>query len=94
MPEMKQAAFIWYHAEARLAETLQAWVKSTGKALGITSRLMVRHQADKTTFMEVYESTHDMEDIVKCIEARAAKQAWFSELDCQRKAEIFSEIHS
>ena len=96
MPEAKQAAFIWYHADAQLADVLQAWVESTGKALGITSRLMVRHQTDKTTFMEIYESgkNMDMESLLRNVEASAAIQPWFVELHSQRKAEVFAEIHS
>jgi len=96
MPEAKQAAFIWYHADARLTDTLQTWVEQTGKALGIPSRLMVRRQDDRTTFMEIYESTgtKDMHAIVESVEASAAQQDWSAELHSQRKAEVFSGIPS
>lgn len=96
MPEPMQAAFIWYHADAGLADVLQTWVEQTGKTLGTSSKLMVRQQPGRTTFMEIYESTVslDMESIVESIEASAANQHWFKELHSSRKAEIFSEIHS
>jgi hypothetical protein len=97
MPDGKQqAAFIWYHADASLTDALQTWVEQTGKALAIPSRLMVRRQDDRTTFMEIYESTgeEDMEAIVASVEASAAMQAWFVKLHSQRKAEIFSAIPS
>jgi len=96
MPEAMQSAFIWYHADAQLADVLQTWVGQTGKVLGIPSRLMVRRQPDRTTFMEIYESTGslDMEAIVRTVEASAANQPWFVELHSPRKAEVFAEIHS
>ena len=92
--EGKKTAFIWYHADTRLAHTLQAWVEQTGQSLGIPAKIMVRRQAERTTFMEIYEAAGNqhMEDVVEIIEAHAAAQPWFARLQSPRRAEIFSEV--
>jgi len=90
----KKAAFIWYHADTQLVDVLHAWVSKMGESEGISSRLMVRRQAERTTFMEIYEvsGSLDMEDVVESIERNAATQPWFTQLYGPRKAEIFVEV--
>jgi len=92
----KKAAFIWYHADAQLEEVLQVWVRQMGQTLNIPARLMVRHQPERTTFMEIYQASGsiDLQDMVEGIERDAANQAWFAQLHSPRKAEIFVEAHA
>jgi len=92
--EGKKTAFIWYHADSRLANALRAWVEQTGQSLGIPAKILVRRQAERTTFMEIYEAAgnQNMEDMVEIIEACAAAQSWFARLQSPRRAEIFSEF--
>lgn len=88
-----QAAFIWYHADAALTEELQAWVNHIGRTQKIRGRLMIREQRDKTTFMEIYEpGAGDIEPTLAAIEADAARQPWFNQLQSPRRTEVFSEI--
>jgi len=90
----KKAAFIWYHADAQLEETLQAWVEQIGQTLNIPARLMVRHQPARTTFMETYEASGniDFQGMIEGIERDAANQVWFAQLHSPRKAEVFVEV--
>jgi hypothetical protein len=94
MHEAKQSAFIWYHADAQLEEVLHVWVKQIGETLHIPTRLMVRHQVGKTTFMEVYEASgsNDLQNMIDGIERDVANQPWFAQLQSPRKAEIFVEV--
>jgi hypothetical protein len=94
MPERTatQTAFIWYHADEVLSETLQTWVDQTGRLLGIPSKLMLRRQPEKTTFMEIYELAGDSKAMLETIEANAAQQPWFAQLHSPRRAEVFFGI--
>lgn len=92
----QKTAFIWYHADAQLIDVLQTWVGQMGQTLNIPSRLMVRSQPERTTFMEIYEASGSigLEDILESIERNAAKQPWFAQLQSSRKAEIFVEVQA
>jgi len=86
------SAFIWYHADAQLAEPLSDWVQKVSSELNVRGRLLVRQQNDKTTFMEIYPSVE--ETTVAHIEHMAAKQSWFAQLLSTRQAEVFAEVNS
>ena len=49
------SAFIWYHGQLKDAAIYQAWLQTALEKTGVTGRLLVRQQIEKTTFMEVYE---------------------------------------
>ncbi|MDX8392355.1 MAG: DUF4936 family protein [Mariprofundaceae bacterium] len=83
-------AFIWYHADAKLAGQLSDWVRETSDALGISGRLLIRQQTNKTTFMEIYPSID--ETSIERIEKAAAAQSWFAQLTSPRQAEVFKDI--
>jgi len=85
------SAFIWYHADARLAGQLSDWVQGISSELDIDGRLLVRQQNDKTTFMEIYPVIE--KETLAHIEHMAAKQHWFAQLLSPRQAELFAEIH-
>jgi len=88
------SAFIWYHADAGLSGSLQTWVEDMGGQLKVRSRLLVRSEPGRTTFMEIYEGIADnaeqAADVVRRIETCAAQQACCSALDSPRRAELFA----
>jgi len=92
MRDAPATAFIWYHAEAELEAELQRWVRQTGHGLSIGARLMIRRQADRTTFMEIYElpADCDPDSFVMQIEQQAGRQPWFERLQSPRRAELFT----
>jgi len=86
------SAFIWYHADARLAGQLTDWVQEISSELDVDGRLLIRRQKNKITFMEIY-ATVEKETLAR-IEQKAAQQNWFAQLLSPRQAELFAEIHS
>jgi len=86
------SAFVWYHADARLAAQLSDWVQEISKELELDGQLLIRQQNDKTTFMEIYPGVD--EATVAHIEQMAAKQSWFTQLLSARQAEVFAEVNS
>ncbi|MDQ6986960.1 MAG: hypothetical protein Q9M25_04055 [Mariprofundaceae bacterium] len=85
------SAFIWYHADARLAGQLADWVRKISSELDVDGRLLIRHQKDKTTFMENYAGAG--KETVAHIEQMAVKQDWFAQLLSARQAEIFAQVN-
>ncbi|MDQ6972273.1 MAG: hypothetical protein Q9M30_06470 [Mariprofundaceae bacterium] len=95
MPEHEEtscSAFIWYHADVELFDTLDLWVRKTATQKGIHSRLLIREEGGKTTFMEIYEPLRPEAArlIIEEIEQLAKLEAWHPRLLSPRKAEIFS----
>lgn len=88
------SAFIWYHADADLSRSLQAWVADMGKRLKVRSHLLVRNEQERTTFMEIYEGIADNAEqaavVVSHIETCATQQTCCLALDSPRRAEVFA----
>jgi len=85
MPEL----FIWYHAPAGIEGELRRWLGRL-KIRGIRGRLFVRHEEERTTFMEVYAAADD--DMLATIESQAKQQTWYHTLQSPRRCESFKEI--
>jgi len=95
MPEHEEtscSAFIWYHADVELFDTLDLWVRNSATQKGIHSRLLVREEEQKTTFMEIYEPLRPetARRTIEEIEQLARVEAWYPRLLSPRRAEIFS----
>jgi len=84
------SAFIWYHADAKLAGQLSRWVHEISQQSGLVGRLLMRNESGKNTFMEIYPGAD--KTTIANIEKIAAKQHWFTQLGSPRQVEIFNEI--
>ncbi|MDQ7011318.1 MAG: DUF4936 family protein, partial [Mariprofundaceae bacterium] len=86
MPEL----FIWYHAPADIENELRQWLSHLKAQQGIRGRLFVRHEKERTTFMEVYTAADA--DMLATIESQARQQTWYHALQSPRRCESFKEI--
>jgi len=85
MPDL----FIWYHAPAGIEPELRQWLGRL-KTQGIHGRLFVRHEKERTTFMEMYAAADA--NMLAAIESQARGQAWHHALQSPRRCECFKEI--
>ncbi|MDX8405023.1 MAG: hypothetical protein R8K50_02615, partial [Mariprofundus sp.] len=81
-------AFIWYHAEQAAQPALVAWLQMVETNTGIRGKLFMRHQHDKTTFMESYADVST--ETMARIEKLAAQQAVFAGIN--RRCESFTPV--
>jgi len=82
------SAFIWYHTDVGLQETVLDWQTELAETLGIHGRLLIRNDSGKTTFMEIYE--HVESPLVENIEALAKQMPFF--IGIERRCESFIEV--
>ncbi len=92
MPESNtspSSAFIWYHADMKMQESVLAWQQTeVAEKLAVSGRLLIREQAGKTTFMEIYE--HVEWPLVERIEQMANQASCFAGIE--RRCEFFTEV--
>ena len=80
MPEL----FVWYHADPDHLPAYRAWFEHIQTALGISGRLLIRHEKERCTMMEIYSNVS--QDMQQAIAAHAAKQHIFQSIErhCER----------
>ncbi|OIO69310.1 MAG: hypothetical protein CO186_00740 [Zetaproteobacteria bacterium CG_4_9_14_3_um_filter_49_83] len=87
MPDTAHA-FIWYHGDIKHVSNYQQWLILAHDSLNISARLLIRTEAGKTTFMEIFE--HMDVEMLENLSILADQQSCFQGIE--RHVEIFREL--